>query len=142
MSGQVRYSISQICDNLELSPRTVRYYEELGLLPGVRRRTGGRRVYGPDEMERLRFIQRLKHLGLTLEEISDLNTVYAIRGSTRALMERLRDLLGQRLADVDAKIRELRTLRTEMSRYLERVERRINDLRAREEDGINANGQS
>jgi DNA-binding transcriptional MerR regulator len=127
------YSIAQVCSDLDLSPRTVRYYEELGLLPGVRRLSGGRRVYGHDEVERLRFIQRLKRLGLTLEEIGELNAVYAIGGSTRAMMERLRELLNTRLSEVDDRIREMRRLRSEMSSYLNRVESRIFDLKAREE---------
>jgi DNA-binding transcriptional MerR regulator len=142
MNHPIRYSISQICNDLDLSPRTLRYYEELGLLPGVRRRNGGRRIYGTDEIERLRFIQRLKHLGLTLEQIGQLNTVYAIRGSTRVMMERLRDLLAQRLADVESKICELRTLKAEMTSYLDRVERRIGNLRRREEDRTHANSRS
>jgi DNA-binding transcriptional MerR regulator len=69
----------------------VRYYEELELLPGVRRRAGGRRVYGDGELERLRFIQRLKTLGLSLAEIRELNAVYAIGGSTDAMLLRLDD---------------------------------------------------
>ena len=71
-------SIREVCARAGLSARTIRYYEELGLLPGVRRRSGGRRVYGPDELERLRFITRLKALGLSLEEIGELNAVHAI----------------------------------------------------------------
>ena len=51
-------AISEVAARTGLSPRTIRYYEELGLLPGVRRREGGRRVYGPDELERLRVAVR------------------------------------------------------------------------------------
>src|SRR4030095_11079103 len=98
-----------------------RYYEEQGLLPGVRRRAGGRRVYGADEVERLRFIGRLKALGLTLAEVKQLNAVYAIAGSTRAMLARLDQLLGRRLADLDARIAELEGLRDEIGRYRERV---------------------
>ena len=133
MSPDSIYSIAQVCNELELSPRTVRYYEELGLLPGVRRLSGGRRIYGADEVERLRFIQRLKRLGLTLEEIGELNAVYAIRGSTKAMMERLREVLNNHLNEVDHGIREMRRLRSEMSSYLNRVESRIGDLKARQE---------
>ena len=86
-------SIQQACDLTGLSPRTVRDWEELGLLPGVPRRNGGRRVYGADGVERLRFIRRLKALGLSLAEIKELNAVYAIAGSTQAMLERLDDLL-------------------------------------------------
>ena len=114
-------SIQETCDLTGLSPRTVRYWEELGLLPGVRRRNGGRRVYSGDELERLRFIRRLKALGLSLAEIKQLNAVYAIAGSTQAMLERLEDLLGAHLIDLDGRIAELSALRSEMSRYRDRV---------------------
>ena len=142
MSTSKAQPISLVCRELELSPRTIRYYEELGLLPGVRRRNGGRRVYGTDEIERLRFIQKLKQLGLTLEEIAQLNAVYAIRGSTRAMLERLRELLDTRLKEVAAKVQDLQMLQSEMGNYLDRVEQRIGDLRAREEEKVYANSRS
>jgi len=118
-------SIGEVCDRTGLSARTVRYYEELGLLPGVRRRSGGRRVYGSDELERLEFIQRLKALGLSLHEIKELNSLYAIAGSTRAMLERLGDLLDAHLEGLAARIHELARLRGEMLRYREHVARRI-----------------
>lgn len=117
-------SISEVCQATGLSARTVRYYEELELLPGVRRRAGGRRVYGEDEIERLRFIQRLKALGLSLAEVKELNAVYAIGGSTRAMLQRLDSLLEQRLEDLDARILELRSLRDEIGSYRDHVRRR------------------
>jgi DNA-binding transcriptional MerR regulator len=117
-------SIGEVCQHTGLSSRTVRYYEELGLLPGVRRRAGGRRVYGPDEIQRLRFIRRLKALGLSLAEVKDLNAVYAIAGSTAAMLERLEELLDQRLGELDQRIGELATLRQEIERYRSRVARR------------------
>lgn len=109
----------------------MRYYEELGLLPGVRRRAGGRRVYGADEIERLRFIQRLKALGLTLAEVKDLNAVYSIGGSTRAMLERLDELLGRRLEGVDARIGELMGLRDEIQKYRDHVAARTASIGAR-----------
>jgi MerR family copper efflux transcriptional regulator len=114
-------TIAEVRDATGLSARTLRYYEELGLLPGVRRRAGGRRVYGADEIERLRFIQRLKTLGLSLAEVKQLNAVYAIGGSTDAMLERLDALLGSHLADLEARIAELRDLRDEIQTYRERV---------------------
>ena len=99
----------------------MRYYEELALLPGIRRRAGGRRVYGQDEIERLFFIQRLKAMGLSLAEVKELNAVYAIGGSTRAMLERLDELLGRHLDDVDARLGELMTLRDEIQKYRDHV---------------------
>jgi DNA-binding transcriptional MerR regulator len=133
-SGDASLGIGDICERTGLSPRTVRYYEELGLLPGVRRRAAGRRVYGRDEIERLRFIQRLKALGLSLAEVGELNAVYAIGGSTRAMLERLDEVLGRRRADLDRRIAELAGLRDEIERYRTHVTSRLGALRAAKED--------
>jgi DNA-binding transcriptional MerR regulator len=118
-------SIAEVRSHAGVSARTLRYYEEMGLLPGVRRRAGGRRVYGADELERLRFIQRLKALGLSLAEIKELNAVYAIGGSTRAMLGRLDELLARHRAVVEARIEELAALRDEIDAYRDRVGRRI-----------------
>ena len=118
-------SIAEVCRELDLSPRTVRYYEELGLLPGVRRRAGGRRVYGADELQRLRFITRLKALGLTLQEVGELNQVHAIEGGTRAMLYHLEELLARRLADLDQRIAELGQLRDQIRKYHDHVGERI-----------------
>jgi DNA-binding transcriptional MerR regulator len=105
----------------------VRYYEELELLPGVRRRAGGRRVYGDEELERLRFIQRLKTLGLSLAEIRELNAVYAIGGSTGAMLLRLDELLSGHLRELDGRIRELSDLRDEIEKYRDHIASRIEE---------------
>ena len=106
----------------------MRYYEELGLLPGVRRRVGGRRVYRADELQRLRFIQRLKTLGLSLAQIADLNAVYAIAGSTGQLLGSLDELLARRLQELDERIAELSGLRGDIESYRDHVQRRARTL--------------
>ncbi len=105
------------------------------MLPGVRRRAGGRRVYGPDEIQRLRFIQRLKALGLSLTEVGQLNAVYAIGGSTVDMLERLDELLDTRLDDLDGRIRELTSLRDDIEKYRARAASRRGALRAKAEVG-------
>jgi DNA-binding transcriptional MerR regulator len=121
------YSIGEISAKSGLSARTVRYYEELELLPGVRRRAGGRRVYGDHELERLRFIQRLKTLGLSLAEIRELNAVYAIGGSTHAMLLRLDELIARHLQELDERIRELSDLRDEIGRYRHHIASRMGE---------------
>ena len=130
-AAEALLTIAEVREVTGLSARTLRYYEELGLLPGVRRRAGGRRVYGGDEVERLRFIQRLKTLGLSLAEVKQLNAVYGIGGSTQAMLERLELLLGSRLEDLEARIADLVGLRDEIGRYRERVHSRIAGMRRR-----------
>jgi len=127
--------MAEVREKTGVSARTLRYYEELGLLPGARRRAGGRRVYGHDELERLRFIQRLKALGLTLAEIKQLNAVYAIAGSTLALLEKLDELLGRHRGELDARIQELMALRDEIEKYRDHVRSRIDAGPARRRSG-------
>jgi DNA-binding transcriptional MerR regulator len=120
--------IGEVCARTGLSARTVRYYEELGLLPGVRRRAGGRRIYREDEVQRLRFVQRLKALGLSLAEVAELNAVYAIGGSTRALLEHLDELLARHLREVETRIGELSGLRDEIGKYRDHIAARVEAL--------------
>ena len=134
-AAEAPLTIAEVREITGLSARTLRYYEELGLLPGVRRRAGGRRVYGADEVERLRFIQRLKTLGLSLAEVKDLNAVYGIGGSTQAMLERLGLLLGRHLEDLEARIGDLMGLRDEIGRYRQRVRRRVAGMRRRGRGG-------
>jgi len=128
--GDELLSVGEVKERTGLSARTLRYYEELGLLPGVRRRAGGRRVYGPDEVERLRFIQRLKALGLPLADIKDVNAVYGIEGSTRAMLGRLDELLERHLGEIDGRIGELMGLRDEITKYRDHVAARSERLSA------------
>ena len=130
----VALAIGEVCRQTGLSARTVRYWEELGLLPGVRRREAGRRVYGDDELERLRFISRLKALGLSLQEIGELNAVYGIEGSTAAMLARLDQLLTRHLGDLDERIAELGVLRDEIGKYRDHVATRVDALRPEEAD--------
>jgi DNA-binding transcriptional MerR regulator len=131
MPDALSLSMREVCARSGLSARTVRYYEELGLLPGVRRRSAGRRIYGGDELERLRFITRLKVLGLSLEEIRELNAVHAIAGSTRAMLARLDELLARHLADLDGRIAELSSLRDQIGKYRDHVAERVDALGTR-----------
>ena len=87
-----------------------------------------------------RFISRLKALGLSLAEIAELNAVYAIGGSTAAMLERLRDLLGAHLEDVDQRISELGDLRSELARYGQRIEERFANAAKDEAPGEAAAG--
>ena len=124
-SSSSEFSIGELCQQTGLSARTVRYYEEVGLLPEVRRRAGGRRVYGEGEIERLRFIGRLKTLGLSLGEIKELNELYAHEGSTHDMLARLHALLGDHLVQLDLRIESLAELREQMSSYRTHVARRL-----------------
>ena len=118
-------TISEIGDRTGLTARTIRYYEEVGLLPGVRRRAGGRRVYGRDEIERLGFISRLKALGLSLVEIKQLEAVYSIAGSTQDMLMHLDGLLAHHQAELEQRVEALRGLQAEIGSYRDHVAERL-----------------
>jgi DNA-binding transcriptional MerR regulator len=76
--------------------KTIGYYESRGLLEQPPRTEGGYRLYGPEEVVRLRFIQRAKLLGLTLEEIRELVEL-AARCNEGELVPRLEEVLEAKL---------------------------------------------
>ena len=91
---------------------TVRYYERQGLLPPPARRPSGYRDYGDDELQQLRFVRRCKALGFTLEETRELLRLNADPQADRA---EVRALAERRIADVEAKLRELQALRDSLA---------------------------
>ena len=119
------HRIGEIAQRLGLTERTIRYYEEVGLLESIKRVEGGRRVYTDDDVGRLRFIQKLKMLGLTLQEMLELERLYARHRSNRQVLPRLVELLDAHLATTDERMSELAALRDEIRSYREHVARRL-----------------
>ncbi len=119
------HRIGEIAERLGLTERTIRYYEELGLLESIKRVEGGRRVYTDDDVRRLRFIQKLKMLGLTLQEMLELEQLYRRHRSNRQVLPRLVELLDAHLATTDERMSELAGLRDEIRSYREHVVRRL-----------------
>lgn len=109
-------TIGELAKELRLNPKTIRYYEEVGLLPNPRRSESGYRIYSKNEAERLRLVKRAKLLGLSLAEIKEL-VEYAVDGHCNALEHRLLTLVEIKLGEIDQKIRDLITLREDLTRY-------------------------
>ncbi len=119
------YSIGQLARTLDMSQRTIRYYEEIGLLSEVKRVEGGRRVYTRDDLQRLRLIKRLKLMGLSLAEMEELNAIFSIHQSSEKMLVRLNELLENHLKKIDYRIEDLKVLRNEIQDYKERIEKRL-----------------
>lgn len=128
------------------TPRTIRYYEEVGLLPEAPSRpSGGHRLYTASEVERLREVMRLKELlGVTLEELKTLLAAEESRALVRAQLRRedvepprRRELLVQALGHLDRQLElvehraaELTKLKGELTETRKRVRRKIRELDA------------
>ena len=99
--------------------QTVRYYERRGLLPEPERRASGYREYGPECLQRLRFILRAKELGLTLSEVE---AMLALRQDADTTAAQVKARAEEKLADVAAKIRDLERIRQALSHLIEGCE--------------------
>ena len=119
------YRIGELSAKVGLTERTIRYYEERGLLESVKRLDGGQRVYTDDDVRRLKFIRKLKVLGLSLQEMHELEGMYKTERSNRAVLPRLIELLDAHLVTVDGRIAELHGLRDEIRSYREHVAARM-----------------
>lgn len=119
------YRIGELAQRLGLTERTIRYYEELGLLESVKRLEGGTRVFTDDDVRRLRFIQKLKMLGLSLQEMLELEQLYRRHRRNREVLPRLVELLDAHAAATTSRMRELAALRDEISAYREHVTQRL-----------------
>ena len=122
-----QYRIGELASRVGMTERTIRYYEELGLLESVKRLDGGVRVYTDDDVRRLRYIKKLKTLGLSLQEMLELETLYRRHRSNRNVLPRLMELLDAHLATLDGRMNELRTLRDEIRSYREHVAQRVTE---------------
>ena len=119
------YRIGELAARVGLTERTIRYYEELGLLESVKRLDGGVRVYTDDDVRRLRYIRKLKTLGLSLQEMLELENLYRRQRSNRAVLPRLMELLDSHLDTLNERLSELQGLRDEIRSYREHVSRRL-----------------
>ncbi|HTD08076.1 MAG TPA: MerR family transcriptional regulator [Solirubrobacteraceae bacterium] len=126
------------------TPRTIRYYEEIGLLPEAHTRPSGQhRLYTHAEVERLREVMRLKELlGVSLDELKTLLAAEEARAEVRAQLqredvqpERRRELLDEALGHLERQLAlvrhrslELAKLEHELSETRKRVKRKIREL--------------
>ena len=141
-----RLRIGEVAERTGTTPRTIRYYEEIGLLPAARRRQpGAHRLYEEADVERLRDVLQLKHLlGVSLEELRELAAAEVARASLRREWHRgiddpgrRREVLEEALGYVERQL-ELTQRRREQVTKLERelrAKRRRLRQRLREQSG-------
>ncbi len=118
-----RMRIGDLTERAEVTPRTVRYYESIGLLPPGEREGKGQHYYTEETLARLRKIDQLKKLGLSLDEIRDVIDLYFTDPSGRQPKQKVLAILRQHLAEADQKIGALQQFRADLQAHIERFER-------------------
>jgi DNA-binding transcriptional MerR regulator len=93
---------------------TIRYYEEIGLLPRPRRRRGGQRCYDDQDLERLIFVRHCREFGFSIEQVRSL---VALRERGRSCMD-ARDLAYRHLLAVREKLRDLKALERDIAAFV------------------------
>ena len=122
-----KMKISELAKLAGVTPRTIRYYENLGLLEASEREGTGFRYYTDDELTRLQKINLLKTLGLTLEEISQVVPLLFEEPRKLTGKRMLLEILKAHLQKVDRQVDSLTQHRTELQERIKLIQQWIDD---------------
>lgn len=103
--------IGELADRLGVNPKTIRYYESIGLLPDPERTPSGYRDYEEGAVDRLRFIRTAQRLGVTLDEVKE---ILGFRERGEAPCTYVRGVLDAQVNTIDRRIAELQELRGQL----------------------------
>ncbi|KKM10342.1 hypothetical protein SY88_14165 [Clostridiales bacterium PH28_bin88] len=120
MGNQLK--IGELAGELSLNPRTLRYYESIGLLVPSGRAANGYRIYTEKDKSTLQFILRAKRFGLSLEEIR-LLLAPAHQGLCETVQNQTREFLSRKIDDIDQRIDDLQLLKKDLLQFLKEFER-------------------
>jgi DNA-binding transcriptional MerR regulator len=139
VSSERELRIGQVAELTGTTPRTIRYYEEIGLLPARGREPGSHRLYGEADVERLRELLSLKDLlGVSLEELRELAAAEGARASLRREWhsgvedpERRREILEEALGHIERQLELIQRRRSELQRLADELTARRRRVRSR-----------
>jgi MerR family mercuric resistance operon transcriptional regulator len=107
MNASGRIAIGRLAKQTGTNVETIRYYERLGLWPVPPRTAGGYRLYGTEHLKRLNFVRRARVLGFSIEEV---RTLLRLADERKRPCAEVRVVAGAHLADVRAKLADLRAM--------------------------------
>jgi DNA-binding transcriptional MerR regulator len=118
-------SIGDLSKSLSLTTRTLRYWEEAGIIEAAPRSDGSNRFYTQDIAKRVRFIIKLKELGLTIQELQALYTAYGEAKRTDRMIPALIHILDKHINLVDEKMSRMASLRKDIVEYRQRMSTKL-----------------
>ncbi len=134
--------IGELAERLAVNPKTIRYYESIGLLPEPERTPSGYRAYTETDVDRVAFIKTAQRLGITLDEIRE---ILALRERGERPCAYVRDVLRREVAAIDKRLAELGQLRrdlTELDKLAEALPEADNGFTCRLIDHVRARAEA
>jgi DNA-binding transcriptional MerR regulator len=119
--GEEITPIGDLAIALGLTTRTIRYWEEVGIIESVQRSDGATRGFTPYYVRRIKFIIKLKELGLTIKEMQDLYAAYGEAKQTERMVPRLVEILDEHIEKIDEKMAKLASLRKDIVSYRQKI---------------------
>ena len=114
--------IGELAKQLGITTRTIRYYEEIGLMGKIERPGGSTRIYDQDDTLRLKFILKIKNLGISLKEMQELSDIFDInKKDFSKITPKLIEFLDNNISKVDEKMTSLSSLRKDIVEYRSRI---------------------
>jgi DNA-binding transcriptional MerR regulator len=123
-----RYTITELAQEFEITPRAIRFYEDMGLLSPLRE--GRNRVYSPRDRTRLKLTLRGKRLGLALQEIRQLVTMYDTDSDTVPQLEAFMGTLAKHRAALAQQLEDIRVTLDEINQHEARCRQLLVQARA------------
>ncbi|MDD2853219.1 MAG: MerR family transcriptional regulator [Desulfuromonadaceae bacterium] len=121
-------AIGELAKSLNLTTRTLRYWEEAGIIEAAPRSEGSNRFYSQDIAKRIKFIIKLKELGLTIHELQELYNAYGEAKRTDRMIPALVKTLDKHINMVDEKMARLASLRKDIVEYRQRMTSRLESI--------------
>jgi DNA-binding transcriptional MerR regulator len=119
---QTKTQIGALAKELGITTRTIRYYEEIGLMGRNDRLEGKTRTYSKDDVLRLKFILKIKALGVSLKEIQELSEIFDINDQDfSTITPKLIEILDHHITTIDEKMASLSSLRQDIVDYRVRI---------------------
>jgi len=110
------FPIGELSRQTDVKVPTIRYYEQIGLLPEAPRSEGNRRLYGKTEVERLRFIRHSRELGFEIEDIREL---LGMAAQPQSSCHQVDSIAQNHLKEIERRIASLTALKSELRRMVE-----------------------
>lgn len=123
------YKIGEIAKKAEVTTRTLRYYEQLGLLVPSEITSNGYRYYNDDSFQIITRIRNLQHVGLSLEEIKEVIGLYFQQGKQLEAKEKTITFLQIHLEQINSKIKLLQKAKSEVQEQIETTKDRLSQLK-------------